>query len=126
MSESRNFMVSEPAEISYKHQPEILLERKLSHTAKSTTDKLVEESGDTQILSSASLNIPKEINVIKEELGQEEALMLEEDREVGVVSWKIYRSYIQYYGGYSIFLLIQLSKLILFKIFFFFFSRLLF
>ena len=109
MSESRNLMISEPAEISSKRQVDILLERKLSNTAKSISDKALVESNDNQMLSTP-LDAPREIKVKKEELLPEEALMLEEDREVGVVSWKVYGSYLEYYGGYSIFFLIQLGN----------------
>lgn len=42
----------------------------------------------------------------KEARQLQEKLMLEEDREIGEVSWSVYKSYFKYYGGWCYFLII--------------------
>jgi hypothetical protein len=43
-------------------------------------------------------------------LNLEEKLMLDEDRETGDIGWNVYKSFFEYYGGLSSFLLIVIGK----------------
>ena len=61
-------------------------------------NQVIDKNSELSIKSTSSLN---QIDI---------PLMLAEDRETGLVSWKIYLAYFNYYGGFCFFLMIQISN----------------
>lgn len=54
---------------------------------------------------------------IEEDKALQEKLMLDEDREIGVVGWKVWKAYFNYYGGFFYFFLVFLGNIQSFRMF---------